>query len=196
MRNITQSAALHAIKASTNTSSQGVNGTITTSKAATIHSATAKARLSLTAFKSRMVFRSREGSTTASDSDNSFTYSSATAAALLDCALSSTVVAKHSTMTTLNEAQKRHLRRLGHALKPVVMLGSAGLTPAVTAEIESALTHHELIKVKLVSDNRQQRQTLATSIASTAQASLVQLIGNIILLYRPNPKKKQRIALP
>lgn len=99
-------------------------------------------------------------------------------------------------MTVLNEAQKRHLRRLGHALKPVVMMGSAGLTPAVSAEIELALAHHELIKVKLVSEDREQRQALATGIADTAKAVLVQSVGNMILLYRPNPKKKQRIALP
>lgn len=99
-------------------------------------------------------------------------------------------------MTALNEAQKRHLRRLGHALKPVVMMGSAGLTQAVRAEIESALAHHELIKVKLVSEDRQQRQALANDITSKAKAALVQSVGNMILIYRPNPKKKQPIALP
>src|SRR5690625_2914564 len=99
-------------------------------------------------------------------------------------------------MTALNEAQKRHLRRLGHALKPVVMMGSAGLTQAVRAEIDSAMAHHELIKVKLVSEVRQQRQALANDITSKAKAALVQSVGNMILIYRPNPKKKQPIALP
>lgn len=99
-------------------------------------------------------------------------------------------------MTALSEDQKRHLRRLGHALKPVVLMGGAGLTPGVSHEIDLALEHHELIKVKLVSDDREQRRQLASDIAIQAQALLVQLIGNIALLYRPNPKKKKRIALP
>lgn len=99
-------------------------------------------------------------------------------------------------MTALSEDQKRHLRRLGHALKPVVLMGGAGLTPNVSQEIELALEHHELIKVKLVSDSREQRRLLAADIAVQAGAELVQLIGNIALLYRPNPQKKKRIALP
>lgn len=99
-------------------------------------------------------------------------------------------------MTTLSEDQKRHLRRLGHALKPVVLMGGAGLTPGVSNEIDLALEHHELIKVKLVSDGRQQRQVLAKDIAIQAKAVLVQLIGNVALLYRANPQKQKRIALP
>lgn len=98
--------------------------------------------------------------------------------------------------TTLSEPQKHHLKRLGHALKPVVLMGSAGLTPAVMNEIELTLDHHELIKVKLVAEDREQRRTLAAEIAESTGAALVQLIGNIALLYRPNPDKKRRIALP
>jgi RNA-binding protein len=96
----------------------------------------------------------------------------------------------------LSEAQKRHLRRLGHSLKPVVLMGSAGLTPAVMNEIELSLDHHELIKVKLAADDRQQRRTLAAEIAGRTNAETVQLVGNIALLFRPNPEKKRRIALP
>lgn len=99
-------------------------------------------------------------------------------------------------MSALSEDQKRHLRRLGHGLKPVVLMGSSGLTPAVSEEIKLALEHHELIKVKLVADDRRQRQTLAAQIAEQAGAALVQQVGNIALLYRPNPEKKRRIALP
>lgn len=98
--------------------------------------------------------------------------------------------------TTLSEPQKRHLKRLGHALKPVVLMGSAGLTPAVMNEIELTLDHHELIKVKLVAEDREQRLSLAAAIAESTGAALVQLIGNIALLYRPNPDKKRKIALP
>lgn len=99
-------------------------------------------------------------------------------------------------MSALSEDQKRHLRRLGHGLKPVVLMGSAGLTPTVSEEIRLALEHHELIKVKLVADDRRQRQALAAQIADQSGAALVQQVGNIALLYRPNPDKKRPIALP
>ncbi len=100
-------------------------------------------------------------------------------------------------MLRLTEEQKRHLRRLGHELNPVVRTGNAGLTEAVLLEIEGALGHHELIKVKLVAEDRQQRQGFAEEICARTGAALVQSIGQIVLLYRPNPdKKKNRIALP
>ena len=99
-------------------------------------------------------------------------------------------------MTQLTEEQKRHLRRLGHELKPVVRLGNAGLTAAVMNEVEIALDHHELIKVKVVAEDREQRNALIQTIASDSNAAIVQSIGNVAVLYRGNPKKKARIALP
>jgi RNA-binding protein len=100
-------------------------------------------------------------------------------------------------MMSLNEEQKRHLRRLGHALSPVVRTGNAGLTEAVLAEVELALEHHELIKVKLVAGDRDERQEFLGRIVEVTRATPVQTIGQIALLYRPNPKKKgQRVALP
>lgn len=99
-------------------------------------------------------------------------------------------------MTQLTEEQKRHLRRLGHQLDPVVRLGNAGLTPAVMNEIEIALNHHELIKVKVVAEDREQRKAFIETISGETRSAVVQSIGNIALLYRGNPKKKNRIALP
>ncbi|RFA30610.1 RNA-binding protein [Alkalilimnicola ehrlichii] len=97
----------------------------------------------------------------------------------------------------LTEQQKRHLRRLGHQLKPVVRTGNAGLSEAVMNEIEAALEHHELIKVKLVADDREQRKQFSERICQTTQAVIVQAIGQIVLLYRPNPERKgKQIALP
>jgi RNA-binding protein len=100
-------------------------------------------------------------------------------------------------MLKLNEQQRRHLRRLGHQLKPVVRTGNAGLTEAVLLEIEGALEHHELIKVKLVAEDREQRQAFSDDICRRTGAALVQSVGQMILLYRANPQRKgQRIALP
>lgn len=100
-------------------------------------------------------------------------------------------------MTTLNDEQKRYLRRLGHELKPVVLMGSAGLTAAVQAEIDKALDDHELIKVKIVADDRDHRKALGTQICADNKAALVQSIGNIVLIFRRSRvEKKRRIALP
>lgn len=100
-------------------------------------------------------------------------------------------------MTQLNEQQKRHLRRLGHQLKPVVRMGGAGLTPNVLHEIDQALDAHELIKVKIVADDRTGRKRFIDTICSDMDAELVQAMGNIALLFRRSRiEKKQRIALP
>ena len=96
----------------------------------------------------------------------------------------------------LNERQKRHLRGLGHALKPVVQTGNAGLSEAVLAEIEGALAHHELIKIRLVAADRDERDAMIAAVGERCQAELVQRVGHMALFYRPNPKKKRRIELP
>jgi RNA-binding protein len=99
-------------------------------------------------------------------------------------------------MSGLNARQKRHLRRLGHDLKPVVRTGNAGLTDAVLAELDGALDDHELVKVKLVADDRQQRRDYTDEIVAATGAELVQSIGHMVLVYRPNPDKREPIALP
>jgi RNA-binding protein len=100
-------------------------------------------------------------------------------------------------MRELGESQRKYLRRLGHDLKPVVLMGARGLTDAVLAEIDKALTDHELVKVKVVADDRAQKQAYMQRICESTDAVLIQAIGHIALLYRPNPeKKKGRIALP
>ncbi len=100
-------------------------------------------------------------------------------------------------MQALNEHQKRHLRRLGHERKPVVLMGAAGLTPTVLDEINRALDDHELIKVKVVADDRAHREALIQRICEDTGAHLVQAIGKIALLFRRSRiQKKRRIALP
>ncbi len=95
----------------------------------------------------------------------------------------------------LSEAQKKHLRGLGHKLKPLVMVGEAGLTEAVYAEFESTLEHHELIKVRVRVGDRDARDATIQTLCERSGAELVQRIGNVALLYRQNPQK-QRIRLP
>ncbi len=89
----------------------------------------------------------------------------------------------------LTSAQKRKLRSLAHPLKPVVMLGQAGLTPPVMQEIINALEHHELIKVKVAAGDREERRRLLGHIERDTGSELVQSIGHIGVFYRRHPKK-------
>jgi RNA-binding protein len=85
---------------------------------------------------------------------------------------------------TLSEKQKKHLRRLAHPMNPIVMLGNAGLTDAVVAELDRALTDHELVKVSArVGDREVRNDTLAT-LASRTASELVQRIGHVGVFYR------------
>jgi RNA-binding protein len=95
----------------------------------------------------------------------------------------------------LSEAQKKYLRGLGHKLKPVVMIGDAGLTEAVSAEFLSAINHHELLKVRIRVGDRAARDEIITALCDGADATLVARIGNVALIYRRNPEKT-RINLP
>ena len=95
----------------------------------------------------------------------------------------------------LSESQKKHLRGLGHGLKPVVMVGDAGLSEAVLAEFLSCLEHHELIKVRVKVGDRRERDSIIVKLCESGDAQFVQRIGNMALLYRENPDKK-RIQLP
>jgi RNA-binding protein len=96
---------------------------------------------------------------------------------------------------TLSESQKKYLRGLGHGLKPVVMVGDSGLTEAVMSEFNGSLEHHELIKVRVKVGDRAERDRVIAQLCTSANAELVQRIGNMALLFRENPEKR-RIRLP
>lgn len=73
-----------------------------------------------------------------------------------------------------------------HHLSPVVLLGAKGLTEAVIEETNVALNAHELIKVKIAGSEKAQRVAIAKEMCDTLHAELIQLIGNIAVLYRKN----------
>lgn len=89
----------------------------------------------------------------------------------------------------MNNVDKRRYKAQAHALKPVIMIGNAGFTPAVLAEIERALDVHELIKIKIRAE-RDDREEISTQICANTQAELIQKIGQIIAIYRKNPELK------
>jgi len=87
----------------------------------------------------------------------------------------------------LNSAQTKQLKSLAHPLKPVVRMGQKGLTDAVIAEIELALDHHELIKVKLAG-GRDERDDVVSQIIARTQSERIALTGGIVVLYRQHPE--------
>lgn len=86
----------------------------------------------------------------------------------------------------ISNQQRKQLRAIGHQLNPVIMIGDKGLTEGVMAELERALSDHELIKVRLRAP-RDQRAIWQAELTEQSGAQLVQSIGQIALIYRPNP---------
>lgn len=95
----------------------------------------------------------------------------------------------------LNNNQKKFLRGKGQALKPVVHIGQAGCSDAVLAELDQALAHHELLKVKVMAGDRETRDKIITRMCERSGATLVQRIGNVALLYR-EAEDLPRLVLP
>ena len=90
---------------------------------------------------------------------------------------------------SLSEAQKRQLRKLGHKLKPTIMIGAKGLTDGVLDETKNTLDYHELIKVKVSAADREARDEIISTICEHCSAELIQRVGNMALIYRRHPKK-------
>lgn len=88
-------------------------------------------------------------------------------------------------MEKLSGKQVRALRGLGHHLHPVVMIGRGELSDAVIASVEEALNAHELIKIKLQEGCDMDRREVAAALAEACSASVAQILGKTILLYRP-----------
>jgi len=84
---------------------------------------------------------------------------------------------------------------MGHALKPVVMVGQHGLSASVLAELESTMTKHELLKIKIRAEDKNEKQQMINKIVELSQSHLVQVIGNIMVVYRPFDEEPQ-IILP
>ena len=96
---------------------------------------------------------------------------------------------------SLSEPQKKYLRGLGHGLKPIVMVGDAGISDNVVAELDGCLDHHELVKIRVKVGDRVARDAAIGELCARTSATLVQQIGNMALLFRVNPEKN-KIRLP
>ena len=88
-------------------------------------------------------------------------------------------------MQKLTPVERSALRAEAHALKPVVIIGEAGLTPSVIKEISASLDSHGLIKVRVFGDDREMRKEIYDNICTELQAHPVQMIGKLLVIYRP-----------
>lgn len=94
----------------------------------------------------------------------------------------------------LSSDQRSHLKALAHSLNPVVMIGNNGLSEAVMREIAVNLDAHELIKIRVLGDDREARVAMFEQICDDLGAAQVQHIGKLLVIYRPTGDAK--IALP
>jgi len=94
----------------------------------------------------------------------------------------------------LTSKQNRYLRGLAHKLKPVVMIGNAGVTDNIIQEIDNGLSHHELIKVRIGGMEREDRNASAIELCKKTSSELVNTVGHIAILFRAS--KTPQIKLP
>jgi len=95
---------------------------------------------------------------------------------------------------SLTNKQKQFLKSIAHDLKPVILLGGNGLTGGVVAEIDVALNFHELIKIKVPTEDREEKVLIMDAIVRETKADKVQVIGKTLVLFRQGKDKK--IPLP
>ncbi len=98
-------------------------------------------------------------------------------------------------MMALTERQKKHLRRLGHDLHPIVLVGQRGMNTGVVEELKLALDHHELVKLRVRAGSREDRDAIFVELASQSGSEFVFRIGNVGLFYKKN-RTLQKILLP
>src|SRR5262245_238135 len=94
----------------------------------------------------------------------------------------------------LTAKDKRRLRQVAHHLQPIVTIAERGLTEGLVGETRRALTDHEIIKIKINVSDRDVRKELGAALAADCDAEVVQVIGKVWVLYRPNPDAEPRLS--
>jgi len=95
---------------------------------------------------------------------------------------------------TSRAQDKKRFRSIGHSLKPIVTVAQKGLTDNIKAELNRALNEHELIKVKVAVESRENKEALIKQIQSAVSAECIQEIGHVFLLYRPAKKPNPKLS--
>lgn len=99
---------------------------------------------------------------------------------------------------SLTTRQKQFLKGLAHPLSPLVQIGKEGMSSSIIETVKAELFHHELLKVKIGNNSGLERHVTSQAMAEQTESVLVQLIGKVFVLYKPNldkPKDK-KISLP
>jgi RNA-binding protein len=91
--------------------------------------------------------------------------------------------------TALTARERAHLKARAHALEPVVHAGTAGVTGTLVAEVDRALTAHELIKVRVGTDDRADRVAIGDEICARTGATAVHRVGKVLILWRPRSEE-------
>lgn len=94
----------------------------------------------------------------------------------------------------LSVNQKKYLRGIAHGLNPMIIIGANGITDSLMAELDSTLSHHEILKIKIASAEREDRKTIIDHVIQETGALLVQSIGKIFVIYRQN--EETQLPLP
>lgn len=94
----------------------------------------------------------------------------------------------------MNNDTLKHLKGIGHQLKPIVTIGGNGITEALIDEIERALTDHELIKIKLPAGSKEERQQYADEITAQTSSQLIHSVGRVALILRNNPTANPKLS--
>jgi RNA-binding protein len=89
---------------------------------------------------------------------------------------------------SLTTRERATLKARAHALEPIIQVGQAGVSDALVSEIDRALTAHELIKVRTPGDDRDVRVAIGDAISERTDAAVVQRVGKVVVLWRPNPE--------
>ncbi len=100
-------------------------------------------------------------------------------------------------MNKLTNKQVKHLKGLAHHLSPVLTVGKGSLSEALLKEAEVTLEHHQLIKVKILCEDRDEFRELCEDLAFATEATLLQTLGRIAIFYRSprNPETKVKIKI-
>jgi RNA-binding protein len=95
---------------------------------------------------------------------------------------------------SLTNSVKRQYKSIGHHLNPIVIISENGLTEGVLQELERAINDHELIKIKIAINDRDDRAEIINETCSALQAEKVQTIGKMLILFRKNPKPNPKLS--
>lgn len=95
-------------------------------------------------------------------------------------------------MINLTSSQRSYLTKHSHKVKPVVYVGQNGLTEGVGNAVNEAFKHNELVKVKFIS-NKELKREISVELESYTESTMVRIIGNIAIYYKPFEKKADRV---